>query len=54
MENGTNVHVEGSNASIMLALSILSSNLLEETNLSKEDILDAIQHGFKKHYDRED
>lgn len=48
------MHIEGNWPSLMLALSELSYTLVNKTNLSKEDILEAVERGFEEKDEDED
>lgn len=45
---GCKIEVEGNRPSIMLALAHLSNSLLEQSNLTKSDILEAIETGLEE------
>lgn len=44
--NGVRLEVEGTKYSLMYALAHLASNLLEKSNLSREDIRKAVEIGL--------
>lgn len=45
-EDGTKIEIKGTKTNLMSALGILVSNMLEKTNLSKEDIIYAVKIGL--------
>ena len=51
---GYQSHIEGNWSSLMLALAELSYTLVQKTNLSKEDILEAVNRGLDTADENED
>lgn len=46
-QEGYEIEVKGSNASLCFALAELTANLIKNTDVSKEDILDAVYKGIE-------
>jgi hypothetical protein len=46
-QEGYEIEVKGSRASLCLALAELTTNLMLETNLTRDDILDAVHNGIE-------
>jgi len=46
-KEGYSIEVRGNKASVCLALAELTTNIMKETNLTRDDILDAVHQGIE-------